>query len=368
MRLQRICWTEYWLKLLWILCLLRAPVTGASEPVRCERIPAAVLGEDVTLECYFSPPLEVLQVTWQKLEGSSFKNIATYSKTHGARSIGLLRERITFNDTRLKASSITLRGVTLEDAACYKCIFNVFPDGSFGQETCLIILQSISAVRTDLHSYVSNPELLTAVCSATANPTSEITWRPEGALIGQPEIRRVPNANRTETVTSTCHVSVKLLRSQNLHVLTCIVKHAVRREEKIIDSVEEYEEADEKSWIPTCPVLCISFIILIAIGATIVILAQMKRKENKSHISVNHLESCWTLGKYLSYLHHRPKSSSTPCTPAEKKHLNQVGEEKHQQQPTPRSQSIFYQNEDSDIGQRAGDHRWICSHGIPELW
>uniref|UniRef100_A0A8C3FAR5 Ig-like domain-containing protein n=1 Tax=Chrysemys picta bellii TaxID=8478 RepID=A0A8C3FAR5_CHRPI len=112
---------------------------GANEAVRCERVPAAALGEDVTLKCNFTHSLDVLQVTWQKLEGSSFKNIATYSKAHGTKFIGPFNKRIYFNDTSLKASSITLRGVTLEDETCYKCIFNAFPYGSFGRETCLIV-------------------------------------------------------------------------------------------------------------------------------------------------------------------------------------------------------------------------------------
>ncbi|CAM4424440.1 unnamed protein product, partial [Caretta caretta] len=87
----------------------------------CERVPAAALGEDVTLKC------------------SSFKNIATYSKAHGTKSIGPFKKRVCFNDTSLKASSITLRNVILEDETCYKCIFNAFPHGSFGREICLIV-------------------------------------------------------------------------------------------------------------------------------------------------------------------------------------------------------------------------------------
>ncbi|XP_067402507.1 OX-2 membrane glycoprotein-like [Emydura macquarii macquarii] len=343
MCLQRICWPEYWLTLLWIFCLLRAPVTSADEPVKCERIPATALGKDVTLKCNFTSSFDVLQVTWQKWEGSSFKNIATYSKKHGIRAIGPSNERVCFNDTSLKASSITLRGVTLEDETCYKCLFNAFPHGSFGKETCLMV-QLISAVRTELHSNVNSPGFLTAVCSATAKPAPEITWKPEGALIGQPEIHGFQNANGTETMISTCNVSMSLLRSENLQALTCVVNHPMGREEKIIFSVEEYEEANEKNGIHICPVLCISFI-LTAIGVVLIILAQMKRKENKDRNSAKCLERCWTLDKYFPYLHHKPRSSRTPCTPAEKKHLSQDGDEKHQQQPTPKSQSISYQNE-----------------------
>ncbi|TFK07802.1 CST complex subunit STN1 [Platysternon megacephalum] len=321
MCLQRVWWAQLRLILFWILCLLRAPFTGANEAVRCERVPAAVLGEDVTLKCNFTLSLDVLQVTWQKLEGSSFKNIATYSKAHGTKSIGPFNKRVCFNDTSLKASSITFRGVILEDETCYKCIFNAFPHGSFSRETCLIV-QSISAVRTELHSNVSTPGVLTAVCSATAKPAPEITWKPEGVLIGQPEIHGVKNANGTVTMTSTCNVSVRHLRSKNLQALTCVINHPVGRKEEIIDPLEEYEASDEESGIYIWPVLCIISFTLNAIGVTIIILTCKKSKGNK------------------------PTSSSTPCTPAEKKNLNQYGGDRHQHQPTPRSQqSVFYQNE-----------------------
>nr|XP_032637211.1 OX-2 membrane glycoprotein-like [Chelonoidis abingdonii] len=243
MCLQRVWWPELWLILLWILCLLRAPFTGANEAVRCERIPAAALGEDVTLKCNFIPSFDVLQVTWQKLEGSSFKNIATYSKAHGIKSIGPFNKRVFFNDTSLKASSITFRGVILEDETCYKCIFNAFPLGSFSRETCLIV-HSISPVRTELHSNTNTPGVLTAVCSATAKPAPEITWKPEGVLIGQPEIHGVKNANGTVTVTSTCIVSVRLLRSKNFQALTCVINHPMGRKEELIDPLEEYEAAN----------------------------------------------------------------------------------------------------------------------------
>ncbi|KAH1185815.1 hypothetical protein KIL84_018564 [Mauremys mutica] len=217
-------------------CLLQC----ANGAVRCERVPAAALGEDVTLKCNFIPSFDVLQVTWQKLEGSSFKNIATYSKAYGTKSIGPFNKRVCFNYTSLKESSITFRGVTLEDETCYKCIFNAFPHGSFSREICLIV-HSISAVRTELHSNASSPELLTAVCSATAKPAPEITWKPEGVLIGQPEIHGVKNANGTVTMTSTCNISVRLLRSKNLQALTCVINHPMGKKEKIIDPLEEYK-------------------------------------------------------------------------------------------------------------------------------
>uniref|UniRef100_A0A8C4VV77 Immunoglobulin domain-containing protein n=1 Tax=Gopherus evgoodei TaxID=1825980 RepID=A0A8C4VV77_9SAUR len=126
-------------RIIYRISFSRLPIISFQLTVRCERVPAAALGEDVTLKCNFIPSFDVLQVTWQKLEGSSFKNIATYSKAHGTKSIGPFNKRVSFNDTSLKASSITFRGVILEVETCYKCIFNAFPHGSFSRETCLIV-------------------------------------------------------------------------------------------------------------------------------------------------------------------------------------------------------------------------------------
>ncbi|CAM4424398.1 unnamed protein product, partial [Caretta caretta] len=179
----------------------------------------------------------------------------------------------------------------------------------------------ISAVRTELHSNASTPGLLTAICSATAKPAPEITWKPEGILIDQPQIQGVKNANGTVTVTSTCNVSVRLLRSKNLQALTCIINHPVGRKEKIIYPLEEYEASDEESGICIWQVLCLISFTLNAIGVTIIILTRKKSKGNK------------------------PMSSSMPCTLAEKKNLKQDGGDRHQCLPTPKSQSVSYQNE-----------------------
>ncbi|CAM5079906.1 unnamed protein product, partial [Eretmochelys imbricata] len=170
----------------------------------------------------------------------------------------------------------------------------------------------ISAVRTELHSNASTPGLLIAICSATAKPAPEITWKPEGILIDQPQIHGVKNANGTVTMTSTCNVSMRLLRSKNLQALTCIINHPVGRKEK---------SSDEESGICIWQVLCLISFTLNAIGVTIIILTRKKSKGNK------------------------PMSSSMPCTLAEKKNLKQDGGDRHQCLPTPKSQSVSYQNE-----------------------
>ncbi|XP_074839610.1 nectin-1-like [Carettochelys insculpta] len=323
MSLQRVWWPELWLTLLGIHSLLKTPCAGANEAVTCERVPPAVVGENVTLKCNFTQSSDVLQVTWQKQDGSSYKNMATYSKAHGFKSTDHLNKRLCFSASTLNSACIIFCGVTLEDEACYKCIFNAFPYGSFFAETCLAV-QWISAVSTELQLNISTKGLFAASCSVTAKPAPEITWKPEGILIGQPVIHTVQNANRTVTVTS--KVSVMPTASNNHQPLTCIVNHPLGRKETIYPTEEykgykEYKASDEESRMYTWQVLCILFFILIAIVVTIIVMVQKKRKWNEE------------------------KSSSILSTPGAKKHLKQDGGEIYQCLPTPKSQSISYQNE-----------------------
>ncbi|KFU86390.1 OX-2 membrane glycoprotein, partial [Chaetura pelagica] len=110
-----------------------------NEAVKSDRLIAAAIGGEANFYCNFSLSMEVLQVTWQKRIGSSFQNLATYSLNHGPRLIGSFQEKARFTRATLKASAITLQNLTFEDESFYRCIFNVFPYGSFSKDICLNI-------------------------------------------------------------------------------------------------------------------------------------------------------------------------------------------------------------------------------------
>uniref|UniRef100_A0A663NBH1 Ig-like domain-containing protein n=1 Tax=Athene cunicularia TaxID=194338 RepID=A0A663NBH1_ATHCN len=103
----------------------------------------AALGGEANFYCNFSSSVEVLQVTWQKRNGSSFQNIATYSTNHGPKLIGSF-QKVRFTTARLKASAITIQNLTFEDESCYRCIFNMFPRGSVSTDICLNIQSKFS--------------------------------------------------------------------------------------------------------------------------------------------------------------------------------------------------------------------------------
>ncbi|NWW05805.1 OX2G protein, partial [Oreocharis arfaki] len=110
-----------------------------KDPIQSDTIIVAALGGEANFYCNLSLWMDVLQVTWQKRNGTSFQNMATYSPIHGLRLIGSFQKKVRFTRATPKASAITLQNLTLEDEAYYRCIFNVFHHGSISKEISLNI-------------------------------------------------------------------------------------------------------------------------------------------------------------------------------------------------------------------------------------
>ncbi|XP_040523231.1 uncharacterized protein LOC121110262 isoform X2 [Gallus gallus] len=142
MLLLQACRAGFCLLLLCQSCCLEA-ARGLKEAVKCESVTEATLGEEANFSCDFLLPMDVFQVTWQKINGSSFQNIATYSQTRGLRLIGSFRRKACFARAALNTSVITLKNLTFEDVSCYRCIFSVYPHGSFSSKAMCLNIQSI---------------------------------------------------------------------------------------------------------------------------------------------------------------------------------------------------------------------------------
>ncbi|NXN77045.1 NECT1 protein, partial [Bombycilla garrulus] len=104
-----------------------------------DTIIVAAPGGEANFYCSFSLSINVSQVTWQKINGTCFQNMATYSPIHGPRVIGLFQKKVHFTRATPKASAIILRNLTLEHDSDYRCIFNVHPHGSLSNEIHLNI-------------------------------------------------------------------------------------------------------------------------------------------------------------------------------------------------------------------------------------
>ncbi|NXV07002.1 OX2G protein, partial [Cettia cetti] len=107
-----------------------------KEPLQPDTITVAALGREANIYCNFSLSMDVLQVTWPKRNGISFKNLASYSPVHGLRLIGSFQKKVCFTRATPKASAITLQSLTPEDDSYCRCIFC---HGSFSKEIRLNI-------------------------------------------------------------------------------------------------------------------------------------------------------------------------------------------------------------------------------------
>ncbi|XP_072708571.1 uncharacterized protein [Ciconia boyciana] len=284
---------------------------GLKEAVKSDSVIAATLGGEANFYCNFSLSMDVLQVTWQKRNGSSFQNMATYSPNHGLRLIGSFQKKVRFTRATLKASAITLQNLTFEDESYYRCIFNVFPHGSFSKDICLNI-QTISELTVEYESHLPTKGLLTAVCSATGKPAPKITWLDERDLDESPEIHHVQNANGTVTVANRLTFSANHLRA-----LACFVDHPQGRKMKAV-YLEKGREGVQKTII--IMVVLIAVVFLAILIHCIMRLINRKRKKLKRR--------------------------SAPRTPAKKKGLHQDLSEKAMSLHVPKDQHVVYQNEE----------------------
>ncbi|KAM9582722.1 OX-2 membrane glycoprotein-like [Trichechus inunguis] len=190
----------------------------------------AVLGKNVTIFCNLTTPEDVLQITWQKIQDSSPQNIGTYSSRYGAKILPPYLDRLHIEPN---PSFITIHEVTFEDEACYKCLFNVFPHGSYGGQICLNIL-TVSELRTALQSNPDSEGFLTIVYSATGKPAPQISLSPSRVLINPPGQYRAQNPNGTITVTKMDNISLETARCLGLQNVIVHMDHPLRHEEKIV--------------------------------------------------------------------------------------------------------------------------------------
>ncbi|NXG25242.1 NECT1 protein, partial [Grallaria varia] len=101
-----------------------------KEVIKSNSVILAALGGEANLYCNFLLSTEVLQVTWQKKNGTSFQNIATYSSIHRLRLIGPFQKKMRFTSATPAVSAIILQNLTFEGESYCRCIFNVFCHGS----------------------------------------------------------------------------------------------------------------------------------------------------------------------------------------------------------------------------------------------
>ncbi|XP_034514187.1 OX-2 membrane glycoprotein-like isoform X1 [Ailuropoda melanoleuca] len=264
-----------------ILQLLMLPiwVQGSDFPhiIKYKNNKTAILGENVTIFCNLTTPADVVQITWQKIQGSLPQNIGTYSSIYGEKILPPYRDRLHCKVIEPNSSFITIREVTFEDEACYKCLFNVFPHGSHGGQICLNII-AVSELKTELQSNLDSEDVLRFIYSAVGKPVPQISLFPSQVLINPPEEYLAQNPNGTVTITKMYNISLETVRSLGLQYLTVRMDHPLRNEEKIVPLSVKQECTFGSSyiWLRTVG----PFVILLCVSLVIVLLWRKKKSEN----------------------------------------------------------------------------------------
>ncbi|XP_072470121.1 OX-2 membrane glycoprotein-like isoform X2 [Notamacropus eugenii] len=243
----------------------------------------APLGNNVTLRCNLTIPGDVLQITWQKVQGSVPENIGTYSNQYGRKILPSYNAWIQYNSTELTWSSMTLYNVTLQDDACYKCLFNVFPNGIHGGKMCFSV-QNVSELRIECNSYPTNKEILIVICSATGKPAPHINFSYESLLMESPKEHIDQNPDGITNVTKWYNISLEAMRSLKLQNVSCDMDHPLRKREKRFCFPQESESISHHSSLRLHAYLITSLSICVLIFSCFLVLI-MKRKKNTSNPS-----------------------------------------------------------------------------------
>ncbi|XP_030611622.1 OX-2 membrane glycoprotein-like [Archocentrus centrarchus] len=175
--------------------------------IQTQQTVLAAVGEDAEFSCQLLETKDVLQVTWQKISGDVETNVATYNKYFGQRVNAGFKDKVEFKYTGLQNCSIVIRNVMEQDEACYRCLFNTYPEGALIARTCLQVYELHEPV-LDVRESNSTAEWVVS-CSATGRPAPTVTLSvsQQHLNFSQYNTVSVSNTNATFTVTTTAVLS-----------------------------------------------------------------------------------------------------------------------------------------------------------------
>ncbi|NXY60544.1 OX2G protein, partial [Callaeas wilsoni] len=212
------------------------------------------MGDNVTLSCALTKPMDVLQVTWQKDSKELDDNIATYSRTNGLKINKPYEDRMNFTSLELNKTSITFWGTRMDDSGCYKCLFNAYPLGSFSGITCL----SVFGLNASVHHNISEGRLI-VICDADGLPEPTITWN--NLFNSTPTQETVKHSNGIVSITS--RLEIYNIQSISAQDLTCRVSNTDETFELPVKI--KGEEGSSLLWLVIIAVLLVVITVLIVI-------------------------------------------------------------------------------------------------------
>lgn len=256
---------------------------GLSVVIQTQHTVTAAVGGEALFCCQLLQPKDVRQVTWQKLLSAGEMDLASSNRFFGQRVNPEFASKVTFKDTSLQNCSIVLSRVEVEDEGCYRCLFNIYPEGVLKGKTCLQL--------QELHEpflHVSNPESAETLveCRATGRPAPTVTLsvsRPGLRLSNRSSVT-APNSNGSFTV----HASALLLGSP-LHGATvgCTVQQQSGSQLHTSVTVPKVQPMSmegsdkESSWIMLLVSVLLASVLIIFIVVAAVLVLRCTRKKNR---------------------------------------------------------------------------------------
>ncbi|XP_032412282.1 OX-2 membrane glycoprotein-like [Xiphophorus hellerii] len=225
--------------------------TGLAVLIQTQQTVLAAVGEDAPLSCRLLETKDVQQVTWQKVLEKTERSISSYRQYYGETVNPRFKDKVQFTEAGLQKNSIVIRNVTEQDAGCYLCLFNTYPDGALIAATCLEVYELHGPFINVSRS--NSPPGSVVTCSATGRPVPMVTLTVlhQNLSFSHYNTSRVSNTNGTITSTTTA-----LLSALNSTLVGCSVSvdSAALRELLVTvpgltetsDSLDEDFESDDK--------------------------------------------------------------------------------------------------------------------------
>ncbi|XP_032412285.1 OX-2 membrane glycoprotein-like isoform X1 [Xiphophorus hellerii] len=265
---------------------------GLAVLIQTQQTVLAAVGEDAPLSCRLLETKDVQQVTWQKVLEKTERNIGSYSQYFGETVNPGFKDKVQFTGAGLQKNSIVIRNVTEQDAGCYLCLFNTYPDGALIAATCLEVYE-LHGPFIDI-SRSNSPPGSVVTCSATGRPVPMVTLTVlhQNLSCSHYNTSTETNTNGTVTVTTKvllsdlsstqvgCSVSVDSAAPRELLVTVPEVKDSSDDELQKQSSLRVDESQEFKD--PKIPViLVVAGIALTCCCAVIIVLWRHKNVQNR---------------------------------------------------------------------------------------
>ncbi|XP_030611799.1 OX-2 membrane glycoprotein-like isoform X2 [Archocentrus centrarchus] len=257
--------------------------------IQTQQTVLAAVGEDAEFSCQLLEAKDVLQVTWQKISGDGGENVATYNKYFGQRVNDGFTDKFKFKYTGLQNCSIVIRNVVEQDEACYHCLFNTYPEGSFIGKPCLQVYELHEPVLDVRES--NSPAEWVVSCSATGRPAPTVTLSVSQHHLNfsQYNTVSVSNTNATFTVTTTAVLSgsrrnstqvgcaARVLSAPQIEVIQVIP------EDDDDDGLDEKSGSNHRSLGIRILVILSSVLLVVCVAALMFVLHRQKSQSSLAH-------------------------------------------------------------------------------------